>query len=452
MSVVQRSALDASPLADLHALAGALNIDGYRRLRKSDLIGAILERQGGEDDTPPAPAASREEGEPARRPRRRRAAAATNGSEQETSSPEGEEQAAASKPRAAGKRSARPRRASAASGGGAAASPRRSANAAAGDEEAEVEGDPGDGATAASGVVELLPNGSGFLRLAPAGRDGAVPEPSDDDVYISAAQARRCELVSGDRVSGPARAARRSERHPSLIRIEQINGVAAEQAVSSTRIDEREVDFPSEPLSLGEEDPTLAAIGFLAPFGRGSRVLVHGPARSGKSEAIKRLAGVLAGIEGLQVEVLLVGIRPEELGEWKASTIATVSGHSFAASAGVQAAAMEQAVERGGRIAARGGDAVLLIDTLTGAEPAAARRALAAARKLKGSGSLTIIATAYEPYGGETTVIALDRERAASGRLPAVDPLASGTVRAELLVGLERFQEIAKARSEHPWF
>jgi transcription termination factor Rho len=453
MSVLTRSALDDSPLADLHALASTLGIDGFRRLRKAELADAILARQGGaEDDGPPAP--------PARAPRRRRsttaaAAAKAAAADQAAAAPATDADAGAEvevevdvpktpKPRA-------PRRSRARKVVEADAGPEREVEA---DVEAVApEAEAGDGSSSSSGqapaadsnyvegVVELLPNGSGFLRVSP-------PDPSDGDVYISAAQARRCELVTGDRVGGPLRRARRSERHPSLIRVATINGVAADESVSGTRLEELDVDFPSTLIQLGEDDPTLAAIGFYAPIGRGSRVVLAGPARSGKTEAIKRLAGVLAGIDDLEVEVLLVGVRPEELREWKESTIATVSGLTFAATADVRAAAVEQAVERARRIAARGGDAALLIDTLDGLHPPVVRRALAAARNVRDGGSLTIIATADQPIGGETTVVVFDQTRVACGALPAVDPITSGTIRAELLVGLEGYQAIAKARSE----
>ena len=81
------------------------------------------------------------------------------------------------------------------------------------------------------GVVELLGNGSGFVRVDP-------PEPSDDDVYISAAQVRRCELVSGDVVTGPVRRPRRSERYPSLVRVDTINGTPADEVAEGTRYDD----------------------------------------------------------------------------------------------------------------------------------------------------------------------------------------------------------------------
>ncbi len=437
MPVLTRSALDASPLADLHALASTLGIDGFRRLRKAELADAILERQGGgeaeaDGDGDGEEAVADAPARPARAPRRRRSAAARAEEADESAAapaePEPDAEPATRAPRA--RRASRARR--------EAEEPRAT--------ETAVEDDSGsvgsaDEANLVEGIVELLANGSGFLRVAP-------PDPSDDDVYISAAQARRCELVAGDRVGGPVRRARRSERHPSLIRVATINGVAADEAVRSTRLEDHDADFPNAVLPLGDEDQTLAAIGFYAPIGRGSRVVLAGPPRSGKTEAIKRLAGALAAIEDLELEVLLVGIRPEELSEWKESAIATVSGLNFAAPAEAQASAVEQAIERGRRVAARGGDAVLLIDTLEGLHPPVARRALAAARNVRDGGSLTVIGTAERPHGGETTVVAFDAGRVARGHLPAIDPIASGTLRAELLVGLEGYQAIAKARAK----
>ena len=151
MPVLERSELEASPLADLHAIADQLGLDGYRRLRKAELIDAILAGPGA-----------------------------------------GAEQAGTPAPQKGGERDGRSARAQ---------QPRpraRARGAAAGE----------GGARTADGVVELLDNGSAFLRVDP-------PEPSDEDVYISAAQVRRCELVSGDRVSGSVRTPRRSERAPN---------------------------------------------------------------------------------------------------------------------------------------------------------------------------------------------------------------------------------------------
>jgi transcription termination factor Rho len=403
MSIISPADLEASPLADLHALASALGIDGFRRLRKDDLIDAILARQG-------AAAAPR-------RPRSRRSAAASpetaeaadtadDAPAQEDTSPEpaDERPARSSRSRGGRRRGGRSRDADDAT---PASAPQASR------EEREPATD-----RVAEGVVELLANGSGFLRV-------SADEVSDDDVYISAAQARRCELVAGDRISGPVRPARRSERHASLIRIDTINGVSADEAVIGTRIDDIDVDFPTE-LFAFVDDAALAA---LPPLGRGSRVLIVGPPRSGRSTLLQRIAAALAGTDGLDVELLAVGVRPEELSEHKLLAHAVSSGLSFAASAETQESAVEQAAERGRRIALRGGNAVLLIDTLDGLGHGAARRAIAAARNLRGAGSLTVIATARAPLGGETTLIAL----LATGEFPALDESVSGTLRPELL-------------------
>lgn len=288
--------------------------------------------------------------------------------------------------------------------------------------------------------MELLGNGSAFLRVSP-------PEPSDEDVYISAAQVRRCELVSGDRVSGPVRTPRRSERYPSLARVDTINGASAESVSEGTRYDDLAVAYPKERLELDSEDATLKAIEWLTPLGRGSRAVIVGAARSGKTETLRRLLGALAGREGLEVTLVLAGVRPEEIAEWQNGSVAPTAAVSFAASADSQSQTVEHAVESAKRVAARGGDAVVLIDSLDGVHPHAARKALASARNLEGGGSLTVIATASRPFGGESTVISLDVALTSTGRLPALDLVGSGTVKPELLVGQDGAEAIEQARA-----
>jgi transcription termination factor Rho len=409
-AVLDRSELEQSPLADLHLLANELGVDGFRRLRKAELIDAIVARQSG--DAAPAAAEEPEEDDEAKRPRRGRAAEEPDEDEEE------------------GKRPRRGRRGGRGRG--------RGREEGATDEHAgEDRPEPRAEDKVVEGVVELLANGSGFIRLAP-------PEPTDDDVYISAAQVKRCELVSGDRIGGPVRAARRSERFPSLIRVDTINDRPAEEVAEGTRFEDLPVAFPSERFELGSDDPTVKAIEWLTPFGRGSRVVLTGPARAGKSEALRRLAAALSALENVEVSTVLAGVRPEETGEWSEP----IAALSFAASSDAQAGAVEQAIEQGRRVAARGSDAVVLIDTLEYLPPQAARRALAAARNIQDGGSLTVIATAPAPFGGETTVVALDASLAALGRFPALDLAASGVVRPELLVGEAGAEAIAKTRLE----
>ncbi len=306
--------------------------------------------------------------------------------------------------------------------------------------QAEAPAEAGDGEAAAEGVVEVLPGGSAFLRVNP-------PEPSDDDIYISAAQVKRCELVSGDRISGPRRAPRRSERFASLVRVDTINGRPASEVADTARFDDLPAGFPTERFKLGSEDPTLKAIEFLTPVGRGSRVTIAGGPQAGKSETLRRLAGALSGAEDVQVLLVLAGVRPEEVGEW-ADPVAPAAVVTTAGSADAQAQAIERVLDQGRRLTARGNHVVLLIDSVSGLAAGAARRALASARRIVDGGSLTVIATAAEPIGGETTVIVLDAALTAARRLPAVDLRSSWTMRPELLVGDSGAEMIVRTRAE----
>ena len=413
MAVLERSELQASPLADLHAIADQLGIDGYRRLRKPELIDAILAKgepaqDGGE---PPALAGepSDEEAERAPAPRRRRRVARLTGGRSRRSAATADADTSAVEAIAKGERAEPAERRRGGAGG------------------------------LAEGVVELLGNGSAFLRVSP-------PEPSDEDVYISAAQVRRCELVSGDRVSGPVRTPRRSERYPSLVRIDTINGASAD-TVGVARYEELPVAYPSERLAFGAEDPTLEAIEWLTPVGRGSRALIVGAARAGKTETLRRLMAAVSAREDMEVSLVLAGARPEEITEWQEGAIPPVAALSFAASADSQGQAVERAVDAAKRVATRGGDALVLIDGLDGLHPHTARKALAAARNLRDAGSLTVIATAMRPFGGETTVVALDVALTSTGRQPILDLVGSGTLRPELLVGEEGARAITQARA-----
>lgn len=295
-------------------------------------------------------------------------------------------------------------------------------------------------AASSEGVVELLGNGSAFLRVSP-------PEPSDGDVYISAAQVRRCELVSGDRVTGPVRTPRRSERYPSLVKIDTINGASADSVSDGARYDDLPVDYPSVHLVFGSDDPTLQAIEWLTPLGRGSRAVITGAARAGKTETLRRLLAAVSARDDLDVTLVIVGARPEEIAQWQQDSPAPAAALSFAASADSQSQAVERAIDAAKRVAARGGDSLVLIDGLDGVHPTAARKALDAARNLRDAGSLTVIATASRPFGGESTVIALDVGLTSTGRQPILDLLASGTLKPELLVGEDGARAITQARS-----
>ncbi|HEX3510289.1 MAG TPA: Rho termination factor N-terminal domain-containing protein [Solirubrobacteraceae bacterium] len=410
MSALDRTELEASPLADLHAIAGQIGLEGFRRLRKAELVDAIL----GEPPTE-RPAAAEEDDEEPRRPRRRRPRRAAGDEPSDEASPDDDEEEEKEEPRGGRGR-----------GRGRGSRAGRAEN--------------GDEQRVAEGVVEVLGNGSAFLRVDP-------PEASDEDVYISAAQVRRCELVSGDRVSGPVRTPRRSERYSSLVRIEEINGQSADSVSDGSRYEDLLVTWPSERFSLGSGDPTLEAIEWLAPIGLGSRAVIVGPRAAGKTDTLRALAGALREREGIELSIVLVGARPEEIAEWGEGSVAPAAALSFAASSDAQGQALERVVESAQRLAARGTDAVVLVDSLDGVSAPAARKALASARNLRDGGSLTVIATASEPLGGETTVIALDPALASTGRRPILDLPASGTLRAELLVGDDGAKAITEARA-----
>ncbi len=425
MTVLDRSELQASPLSDLHSIADQIGLEGFRRLRKADLIDAILGEKGEDSASPDGSLADEPERRaPARRSRgtrsRRGGSAAKPAAEGKPVSEEDEDE----EPRTASDRPPAARRTSRAQGGRGRA-------------DREKAGEPERNA---EGVVEVLGNGSAFLRVSP-------PEPSDEDVYISAAQVRRCELVSGDRVTGPVRTPRRSERYSSLVRIDTINGQPADAVAEGTRYDDLPVSYPSERLAFDSEDPTLKAIEWLTPLGRGSRGVIVGGARAGKTETLRGILGALADREGLEMTLVLAGVRPEEVGDWQQGPLAPVTTLTFAASPDAQGQAIEGAIEAAKRVASRGGDAVVLIDGLDGLHPHSARKVLAAARNLSEAGSLTVIATATQPFGGETTVISLDAVRAGTGRLPALDLVASGTLKAELLVGEDGAEAITRARA-----
>jgi transcription termination factor Rho len=487
--VLTRSALEASPLADLHAIASELSLDGYRRLRKADLIDRIIAQQGGEEavaeevtaDDPVAEevvaevVAASADDEEEERPRRRRGGRGGR-SRRRDEDPEAEAESEAeseSEPDAeaiaeddAGAedeavtdadtidasdiatprahedgvtdeddhdRAPRSRRRS--RGGRDRDRGGREDRNGREDRDAERED------RIVSGTIELLPNGSGFVR-------GNAAEPSDDDVYVSAAQVRRCELVTGDQVSGPVREPRRSERYPSLIRIDTINNRPADEVAEGTHFDDLPCTLPNERFALGSDDATLKAIEWLTPIGKGSRVTIVGEAHAGKSEVLKRLAGALHVLDGVEVHVVLAAVRPEECAEWRASELEPVAALSLAASADAQSQAVERAIDTAKRIAARGGDVVVLIDALDGLPQQAARRALAAARNVVDGGSLTLIATAAAPIGGETTIIALDRTLTRTGQFPALDVVNSGALRPELLVGDAGAEAIAQTRLE----
>ena len=415
MSVLNRKELADSPLADLHQIASELGLEGYRAMRKDDLIGAILGATGGESGGEAVVVAEREEEEED----------TSEGTSEDTSEGTSEDTSegtseGTSEDTSEGTSEDEPDEVPAEealeepSGRGGRGRGRRGRRAPAGEEEPEVVEDEISDEEIATGVLDVLANGSGFVRVDPAGQ-------SRDDVYVSPAQIRRCELRAGDEVSGPARQARRNERHPSLVRVESVNGADAEPAEERPWFADLTPVFPTRRLDAPKELKDL-------PFGLGSRVAIAGPPGAGATTLLRNLAGELSGNEELAVQVVLVGALPEEVTEWRRADGLQVAGGSFDRSPDAQAQAAELAVERAKRRVERGGHAVVLIDSLEALPAGARRRIFGAGRATEEGGSLTVIAA----VGGEREPLRWATTRVVLGPDGKLSP-ESGTVRSDTL-------------------
>jgi transcription termination factor Rho len=364
MSVLQREELEGSSLADLHAIASELGLEGFRSMRKDDLVAAILRGQG-EDE-------------------------ASDGDEREPDEVPADE--ALDGPAAV------------------AESPRAGA-----DEHEDAEEPPPE--QIVSGVLDILPNGSGFVR-----GEGAAHSPAD--VYVSSAQIRRCELRAGDEISGPVRSARRHERHPSLVHVATVNGADPEPPEERPHFGDLRAVFPSERLAA---PPALEDV----PYGKGSRVALSGPPGAGATRLLREIVRTLRERHpDLPVQVVLAGARPEEVAEWEGGE---VTGGSFDRSPEAQAQAAELAVERAKRRVERGEHAAIAIDSLEPLPPGARRRVFGAARATEEGGSLTVFAVTgdgSEALRWATTRIVLEPPGADS---PKVARAQSGSLRADQL-------------------
>jgi transcription termination factor Rho len=392
VSVLQRKELEDSPLADLHAIASELGIEGYRALRREDLVAAVLDVQGGGD----APSEESASDEPAgderesagERPSRSRGRA-RRGRGRGRSRDEIEDEPEAEQPE-----------------GEVDDEPEVEAEQAAADDEERE---------AVTGVLDVLPNGSGFVRIA-----------ESPDVYVSPAQIRRCELRPGDEVAGPARPARRNERYPSLVRVESVDGAPAEPPAERPLFSDLTAVHPHERLAVPD---SLAGV----PIGKGSRVAIAGPAGAGATRLLREFVALLAAQpDAPSVSVVLAGARPEEVTDWRRETKVPVYGGSFDSAPDDQAQAAQLAVERAKRVVERGGDAIVVIDTLEAVPAGLARRVFGAGRRCEEGGSLTVIAAVGE---------SAEQLRLASTRIvltgaaaePTVDADRSGAQRADLL-------------------
>jgi transcription termination factor Rho len=324
-----------------------------------------------------------------------------------------------------------------------------------------------DGLIYAQGILDIMPEGYGFLR--PVGY-----LPSNEDVYVSPSQIRRFDLRTGDLVAGAARPPKENspERYFGMLRIESINGVPPEEAAERLPFDNLTPIFPNQRYTL-EISPikiSTRLIDLVAPIGKGQRALIVSPPKAGKTMLLKDIANSISrNYPDVHIMVLLIDERPEEVTDMERSVQGEVLASTFDNPPENHVKLAEIVIERAKRLVEHRRDVVILLDSITrlaraynlvtppsgrtlsgGLDPASLhkpKRFLGAARNIEEGGSLTIIATAlvntesrmddviYEEFKGTGNMeLHLDRKLAERRMFPAVDIKKSGTRREELLL------------------
>ena len=320
------------------------------------------------------------------------------------------------------------------------------------------------------GVVEVLPDGFGFLR-SPDSNYLAGP----DDIYVSPAQIRRFGLRTGDTVEGQIRGPKDGERYFALVKVNTINFEDPEKARHKVNFDNLTPLYPNERLKLEIEDPTrkdfsARVIDIVSPIGKGQRGLIVAPPRTGKTVLLQNIAqSITTNHPECYLIVLLIDERPEEVTDMQRSVNGEVVSSTFDEPASRHVQVAEMVIEKAKRLVEHGRDVVILLDSitrlgrayntvvpssgkvLTGGVDANAlqrpKRFFGAARNIEEGGSLTIIATAlidtgsrmdeviFEEFKGTgNSEIILDRKVSDKRVFPALDITRSGTRKEELLV------------------
>ena len=329
----------------------------------------------------------------------------------------------------------------------------------------------------ADGVLEILPDGFGFLRSPDTSYTA-----STDDIYISPSQVRRFNLHTGDMIEGEVRIPKDGERYFALTKLDQVNGDLPENNKHKVMFENLTPLFPKEQMRLerdikGEENITGRIIDIIAPIGKGQRALLVAPPKSGKTVMMQHIAhAITANYPESHVMVLLVDERPEEVTEMQRSVKGEVIASTFDEPAARHVHVAEMVIERAKRLVELKKDVVILLDSITrlaraynnvvpssgkvltgGVDSNALQRPkrfFGAARKVEEGGSLTIIATAlidtgsrmdeviFEEFKGTGNCeIHLDRRLYEKRVFPAIQLNRSGTRREELLLSPEILQK-----------
>ena len=329
-----------------------------------------------------------------------------------------------------------------------------------------------------TGILDILPEGYGFLRTS-----GYLPGP--EDIYVSLSQVRRFSLRKGDTVAGRVRRPKDNEKYFALLEIDSVNGMDVEAARTRPNFDKLTPLFPDERFRL-ENGPVSVAeriIDMVAPIGKGQRGMVVSPPKAGKTTILKQIAnGIINSSPDTHVIVLLVDERPEEVTDWQRTVeAAEVVYSTFDKPADQHIQVTELVLERARRLAEMGQDVAILLDSVTRlaraynlAAPASGKilsggvdstalyppkRFFGAARNLEEGGSLTIIASAlvetgsrmdeviFEEFKGTGNMeLRLDRSLAEKRLFPAINVDASGTRKEELLMPVEELALVVKLR------
>lgn len=328
------------------------------------------------------------------------------------------------------------------------------------------------------GVLEILPDGFGFLRSA---SSSFLAGP--DDIYVSPSQIRRFNLRTGDEVHGKIRPPKEGERYFALLRVSFVNNEAPETAKNKISFENLTPLHPSKRLRVeigngSTEDVTARVIDLVSPIGKGQRGLIVSPPKAGKTVMLQNIAhSIAANHPDVWLMVLLIDERPEEVTEMERSVRGEVVASTFDEPAARHVQVAEMVIERAKRLVEHKKDVVILLDSitrlarayntvsppsgkvLTGGVDANAlqrpKRFFGSARNIEEGGSLTILATAlidtgskmdeviYEEFKGTGNMeLHLDRKIAEKRVYPAINIARSGTRREELLVKADELQKM----------
>mgnify|MGYP001198000911 FL=1 len=320
----------------------------------------------------------------------------------------------------------------------------------------------------AAGVLEVLPDGYGFLRS----QDYSYL-PGPDDIYVSHSQIKRFKLRTGHKISGQIRPPKDNERFFALLRVDTINGESPERHKNIIYFDNLTPLFPEDHIKLETtaKEYSTRVIDLLAPIGKGQRGLIVAQPKTGKTILMQKIANAItANDPKIEVIILLIDERPEEVTDMSRSVDAVVIGSTFDEPAERHVQVSEMVIEKAKRMVESGSDVVILLDSLTrlarayntviphsgkiltgGVDSNALhkpKRFFGAARNVEGGGSLTIIATAlidtgsrmdeviFEEFKGTgNQELVLDRSLSDRRVYPSMDIKRSGTRREDKLMG-----------------